>query len=89
MRVLVCFATCAVLCVDWCTDLKPLHEKVHVDFDIVCVAVALGCLLPIVNPAEGGKVGRLSTIETLVKASMVAVGEGHNELTGLLGYLRK
>ena len=49
--------------------------------------MALGGLLSKLNPSQGGKVGGLSTVEALVEASMVAIGEGDDKVTGLLHHL--
>ena len=43
--------------------------------------------LAVVYPAETGKVGGLCTVEPVVEASVVAVGEGDHELPGLLSGL--
>ena len=42
--------------------------------------VYLGSLLAVVNPAAGGKVGGLSTVEPVVEAGVVTIGEGDHEL---------
>ena len=49
--------------------------------------MALGGLLSKLNPSQGGKVGGLSTVEALVEASMVAIGEGDDKVTSLLHHL--
>lgn len=43
--------------------------------------------LAIVYPAHGGKVGWLSTVETMVEASMVAIREGDHKLASFLSNL--
>lgn len=45
------------------------------------------CLFAVINPPLGGKVGGLSTVEAVVKTSMIAKWEGHNELASLLSDL--
>lgn len=45
-------------------------------------------LLAIFDPSLCRKVGRLSTVEAVVEASMVGVGESNHELTSLLSNLR-
>lgn len=45
------------------------------------------CLFAIINPSLSGKVGRLSTVEAVVEASMITKGEGHDELPSLLSDL--
>lgn len=45
--------------------------------------------LAIINPPQGGKIGRLSTIESVVEASMVTIRKCDHELPGLLRDLRK
>ena len=64
-----------------------LHKVVHVDAHVVMVTVALRGLLPKVNPASGGKVGGLCTVEACVEARVVAIGERDDEVAGLLGHL--
>lgn len=49
--------------------------------------MALGGLLSKLNPSQGGKVGGLGTVEALVEASMVAIGEGDDKVTSLLHHL--
>ena len=44
-------------------------------------------LLSIFNPTLCGKVGGLGTVVAMVEACVVGVGEGHHELTRLLGHL--
>ena len=68
--------------------LKLLYKQLHVDPDIILSAVALSCLLSKLNPPQGGKVGRLSTVEALIEASMVPIGEGDDEVASLLYHLR-
>ena len=43
--------------------------------------------LAVVYPSETGEVGGLCTVEAVVEASVVAVGERHHELPGLLSGL--
>lgn len=76
----------AVLCpLFW---LELLHKQVHVDPHHVTPAPAMSGLLPIVNPPLRGKVGRLSTVEPMVEATVVPVREGNDEVTCLLHHLR-
>ena len=50
--------------------------------------MALGGLLSKLDPPQGGKVGGLGTVEALIEASMVAIGEGDDEVASLLHHLR-
>ena len=68
--------------------MKLLYKQLHVDPDVILSAVALGGLLSKLDPPQGGKVGGLSTVETLIEASMVAIGEGDDEVASLLHHLR-
>lgn len=45
--------------------------------------------LAVINPPQGGKIGRLSAVESMIEAGVVAVGKGDHELPGLLRDLRK
>lgn len=47
----------------------------------------LRCHLSVVHPAQGGKVCGLCAVESVVEASMVAVGKGYHKLPFILGYL--
>lgn len=47
------------------------------------------CLLAVFNPSLCGEVGGLSTVEAVVEAGMIGVGESNHELTSLLSNLRK
>lgn len=44
-------------------------------------------LLAVVDPALGGKVGGLGTVEAVVEAGVIAEREGHDELPRLLSHL--
>lgn len=45
------------------------------------------CLFAIINPPLSGKVGGLSTVEAMVKTSMISKWERHDELPSLLSDL--
>lgn len=47
------------------------------------------CLFAIINPSLSGKVGRLSTVESMIETSMIAKWERDNELPSLLGDLNR
>ena len=49
----------------------------------------LGGHLAIIDPPQCGKVGGLGAVESVVEASMVAVGERDHELPRLLCNLRR
>lgn len=53
------------------------------------VLTHLGGHLAIIDPPQCGKVGGLGAVESVVEASMVAVGERDHELPRLLGDLRR
>lgn len=46
-------------------------------------------MLAILNPPTGSKIGRLSTVEAMVEASMVTVRESDHKLASFLGHLNK
>lgn len=45
--------------------------------------------LAIVDPAEGGEVSGLGTVEAMVEASVVAIGKGDHKLSFVLSYLSR
>ena len=60
--------------------LKLFHKEDHIDSDVVLPTVALGSLLPEIDPAHRSEVGGLSTVEALIEDSMVTLGGGDNEM---------
>lgn len=46
-------------------------------------------LFAILNPPPGGKIGRLRTIEDMVKAGMVTIRESDHKLSRFLSHLNK
>lgn len=46
-------------------------------------------LLSIFNPSECGKVSRFSTVEAMIKTSMIPIRKGYHEFTSFLGDLKK
>lgn len=64
--------------------LQASNKHVHRNFDRVGHAGAVRAALSVLYPALGGKIGRLSAVEALVEAGVVAVRECDHEFTRLL-----
>mmetsp|Transcript_33998 Transcript_33998/g.89241 ORF Transcript_33998/g.89241 Transcript_33998/m.89241 type:complete len:291 (+) Transcript_33998:529-1401(+) len=67
--------------------LEALHKGIHVDPYSVALALARDRGLAVVDPALGGKVRRLGTVEAMVEAGVKRPGERDHELTGAVNRL--
>ena len=73
----------------WVPEASCEGPAPHLESFTVSEGTYLSGHLAIINPPQGGKIGRLGAVESVIEAGMVAIGKGDHELPGLLRDLRK